>query len=474
MKNWPLKRKFGVLSALLAIVALVGSVLMVRPLVYRHQLRELDRELEENAAEIMRDIENFSGAPKDLIRSPIDERLIPLALRRRYYQIFDPEGKSRIKSPNLRQQELGHLSEGGHTLVINGRNARIGVFVHGMITICVGTTLGTIERIQADLLNATLIVTPIVGLLVFMLGWWLANRSLRPVAALSAAAQRISAQNPEDRLPLPATRDEIFSLTQVLNASFERLQKSYTSAARFSADASHQLKTPITIIRAGVDELAKSPRLSATEQEEINQLRKQTRRLSSLVDDLLLLAQIDAGRLSVSPQSLDLMPFILAAIDDLAAPCEEKHLNITANLPDSLMVLADERRIGIILQNLTENAVKYAPPDSTVHISAGNTADAAWLRIRNSGEPIPPEKRQHLFERFYRANAGENIKGHGLGLNISRSLALAQNGTLELVQSDDAGTEFMLTMPLHNEDKAPREARIAQRVQLSESDGIAD
>ncbi len=427
-------------------VALVASLLAVRPLVYRYQIRELDRELEENAREIIRDITNFSNAPTDYIRKPIDERFIPEALRRRYYQILGPEGQTLRKSANLGKNDLSSLPLGSQTIEISGRNCRIGSFGHGYLTIHLGTRLGTIEEMQHDLMQSVILLIPLTGVFVFLGGWLLGVRALRPVSVLSAAAQKISASQPEERLPLPKAKDEIFQLTHVLNASFDRLQKAYRAAARFSADASHQLKTPITILRAGLDSLGKSANLTSEEQTEVAELRKQTRRLSTLVEDLLLLAQIDAGRLSVEPSNVDLAESVLAAADDVAALCQSKQLTLETDVPPTLTALADPKRVNIILQNLTENAVKYAPESGHIWIKAGTDPQGPWIRIANTGTPISPSSQEHLFERFYRGDVGENIKGHGLGLNIARSLAEAQGGTLGLLRSDDQGTEFELRL----------------------------
>ena len=446
MRSWPLKQKFGAYAAVLTMVALVASLLSVRPLVYRYQVRELDRELEENAREIIRDITNFSNAPADYIRKPIEERFIPEALRRRYYQIIGPEGQTLRKSANLGKNDLSRLPLGSQTIQIADRNCRIGSFAHGYLTIHLGTRLGTIEEMQNDLMKSMIFIIPLAGVFVFLGGWLLGVRALRPVSVLSAAAQKICTSQPEERLPLPASKDEIYQLTEVLNASFERLQKSYRAAARFSADASHQLKTPITILRAGLDSLGKSASLTVDEQAEVAELRKQTRRLSTLVEDLLLLAQIDAGRLKVEPSNINLAECVLAAADDVAALCQSKNLTLETDIPPTLDAMADAKRVNIILQNLTENAVKYTPAHGHLWIKAGSDTQGPWVRIANSGSPISPSIQEHLFERFYRGDVGENIKGHGLGLNIARSLAEAQGGSLTLFRTDETGTEFELRL----------------------------
>jgi signal transduction histidine kinase len=264
---------------------------------------------------------------------------------------------------------------------------------------------------------------------------------------MTNAAERIGANAPDERLPVPESRDEIMRLTLVLNASFDRLQRAYNSAARFSADASHQLKTPIAVLRAGLDELRCCGYLHPMERETVDTLVQQTRRLTTLVEDLLMLAQADAGRLKIDPQPLDLTPILSNLLDDTEALGEEKQLIVTLHAPAQLYAKGDPRRINIILQNLSENAVKYNRPQGKLRISARREGSWVYVTIANTGSTISALHRDRLFERFNRAGMGENIKGHGLGLNIARELARAHGGDLELVRSDGEWTEFALKLP---------------------------
>ena len=446
MNRWSLRTRFGLAAACLSVAALGIGLLVLRPLVYRTQIKELDEQLAGNAEELFRDIENFRGAPQDF-RKPVSERLVPAVLRGRYLQINGPEGQLLYRSANLRGRDLSGIQEQHATVMIADRESRIGTFEHGFLRVHIGTRLGTIEAMQEDLRNATLMVAPVMGVLVFAVGWLLGNRALRPVAALSAAAERIDASNPEARLPLLDASSEIAAMTEVLNRSFDRLQRAYASAARFSADASHQLRTPLAVMRAGLDGLMAQPGLPAGVAVELEGLMKQTRRLTTLTSDLLLLAQIDAGRLKLEPGRIDLAELGRAVVDDLEVQAGARGLEVVSELPEVLPALGDARRVAIILQNLGENAVKYAGEGGRIVISGGCGADGVSVRVANTGPAIPEEHRAHLFDRFYRAASGEDVKGHGLGLNIAQGLARAQNGELELMRSDGEWTEFVLRLP---------------------------
>ncbi|MDB6071409.1 MAG: integral rane sensor signal transduction histidine kinase [Verrucomicrobiales bacterium] len=445
MKVWPLKVKFGLYSAGLAYAAVLGFSLVLMPIIYHHQLTELDSQLEDNAEELFRDVENFKGAPQDY-RKGFSERFIPVALRRRYLQIMGPEGQVLHRSANLRGMDIAAAEQGLRTIVIFDRNARVGSFRHGLLTLHIGTRLGTIEAMQEDLRIGLLWSLPVAALVVFSGGWLLARRALKPVADLTSAAEKIGVDQPSGRLPVPPGQDEIARLTVVLNASFDRLQKSYEAAARFSADASHQLKTPVTVLRSGLEVLRDTEYLKTPEQEEILELLKQTRRLSTLVDDLLLLAQVDAGRLKLEAGPLELDTLLESLADDTEAACLTQGIAFRQNWSRGLRAVGDARRISVVLQNLTENAVKYCTAGGTVGIAAEPGEGVVRIRISNSSPAIPEKERESIFERFHRAGVGENIRGHGLGLNIARELARAQGGEVRLVSSDGEWTVFELEL----------------------------
>lgn len=450
MRRWPLKLKFAIYSAVLVVAALLTTAALMLPFIYEVQLAELDERLSEDAEELFRDLKNFQGEPFDP-RRPVTSKFIPVALRLRYIDLEGPNGEELYKSSNLRDEDLRRVPPGLHTVELFGRNCRVGTFRDGPITLHVGTRLGTLEGMQQDLRRGFYFALPITGLIVFIGGLLLARQALRPITAMTAAAEQISAEKPDERLPMPRANDEIARLTRVLNESFDRLQRAYTSAARFSADASHQLKTPIAVLRAGLDELRLDDSLKPDQREIVGVLLQQTRRLTTLVEDLLLLAQADAGRLKLDPAPLDLIPVVDVLLDDLSALGADQQLQIERDAPDKLIACADARRVKIILQNLAENAVKYNRDQGTIRLRGWRENGAVKISVGNHGTPIPPEFRERLFERFNRAGQGENIKGHGLGLNIARELARAHGGDLRLARSDAEWTEFELRLPAAEE-----------------------
>ena len=223
-----------------------------------------------------------------------------------------------------------------------------------------------------------------------------------------------------------------------LELTSEELQRS----ARFSADASHQLKTPVTVLRAGLEELLAGEKLSLEAREEIGTLVHQTFRLTSIIEDLLLLSRMDAGRLQIEFSAVNLRPLIESWLDDLGALPDGLALAVETEVPPALWIAGEKSYTTLILQNLLENARKYNRPGGRIRIVAREENGWVILTIGNTGRPIPPAAQEHIFERFHRGAVGENVPGHGLGLNLARELARLHRGELRLARSDEAWTEF--------------------------------
>ena len=232
-------------------------------------------------------------------------------------------------------------------------------------------------------------------------------------------------------------------LARRLSKPVEILAEESERSARFSADASHQLKTPVAVLRAGLEELLSHEHFTADECSEISALIHQTYRLSSLIGDLLLLSRMDAGRLNIDLQEVDLRLLLETCLDDLSALPDSAAVEIDVSLGADLTILGDKGYAAIVLQNLLENARKYNRVGGRIRVSARKTdAGSVMVSIGNNGPAIPAEAQVHIFERFHRARIGEDVPGYGLGLNLARELARLHQGGLRLVASSGDWTEF--------------------------------
>lgn len=229
-----------------------------------------------------------------------------------------------------------------------------------------------------------------------------------------------------------------------LSDPVEKLAADSERSARFSADASHQLKTPVTVLRAGLEELMTRDNLTPDECDAIAALIHQTYRLSSLIEDLLLLSRMDSGRLKLALRPVDLSLLIAAALDDLSAIPDDRALQIETDVPPDLHVRGEQRYTAIILHNLLENARKYNQPGGKIRVVARVENEIVVLTIGNTGRTIGRAAQAHIFERFHRGAVGEDVPGYGLGLNLARELARLHEGDLRLIRSENNWTEFEL------------------------------
>jgi signal transduction histidine kinase len=323
----------------------------------------------------------------------------------------------------------------------------MGTFHENGLTAHVGADIGEANQIGIDILLGMIGAIPTVLIVVVLGGRWVAKQALGPVDAIRQAASKISVKTLDQRLPVPNTRDEIAALIEVLNATFDRLERSFQQSMRFSADASHQLKTPLSVMRADVESVLTNPKSPREAQERAADMLHQIHHLTSISEDLLLLARADAGRLEFQQAEFDLCDVLEGVTDDARALAEPDGLTVEARMPGQLPVLGDRRSVALIVQNLVENAVKYNQPGGCICIYARITEqDEAEVVVKNNGEPIPPDRAPHIFERFYRARPDGRIPGSGLGLSIACELTKGLGGSLELIRSDSEWTEFRLRL----------------------------
>ena len=441
MRHYSLRWKLVLWAALFALGASIVSVWATWILLRHQEIAALDGRLVTDARELFRDMENFRA---ENARRDVTERFVPLALRERLVEVRGAGGEILYLSPNLSAPVLQDGIESFHTREIGGRPVRIGTFRDRELTLHVGADLKDIEALGWEIARSLVIVIPVVLLLIAAGSWWLGSIALTPIAHIRQAAERITAERLDERISAQGPTDEIGGLIDVLNATFERLQGSFEQAARFSADASHQLKTPIAVLRAGIEEILGEPGISPEQQGRVADLLQQTRRLNSVAEDLLLLSRADTGRLILRPTDFDLRNLLEASLEDARVLAAEKNLEIEARIPKTLPMSGDRNFISLAVQSLVENAVKYNRPRGRVLVSAEENGAGVQICIGNCGQSIPAEQAPHIFERFYRARGNEQTRGHGLGLSIARELARAHGGDLTLVESREDWTEFCL------------------------------
>ncbi|MEP6685725.1 MAG: ATP-binding protein [Verrucomicrobiota bacterium] len=451
MKRWPLRWKLAFYAASLAVIATIAGAATTWAVMRYSEIAAFDRRLALDAQELFRDVANFEGGFANNSRA-IKEIFVPLALRGRLIEIRGSRGELLYLSPNVHQPMFDDGIEKPHTRQIDGRNVRMGTFHDKDLTLFVGADLSEINQIGRDIVRGMFAAIPTVLIVIVIGGWWVARQALAPVEAIRQAAASITVQNLDQRLPVPPANDEIAGLIAVLNSTFDRLQRSFEQSVRFSADASHQLKTPITILRAGIEEILIDPESPPKQQARAEELLHQTHQLTSVAENLFLLARADAGRLDLRCKEFDLREVLDGVLDDVSAVAEPRNITLEADVPAHLPLVADRWSVAVIAENLVENAVKYNVPGGHIRVVARLVNGNVEVTVANKGAPIPREQAPHIFERFFRARGDGRTPGHGLGLSIARALTTAQGGELELVRSDAEWTEFQLRLPQLGQD----------------------
>jgi signal transduction histidine kinase len=229
-----------------------------------------------------------------------------------------------------------------------------------------------------------------------------------------------------------------------LASTAEELQRS----TRYSADASHQLKSPVTVLRVGIESLLKREDFKPDVYEHLSALLHQTHRLTGVIDDLLLLSRMDAGHLQIASTPVNLSKLVEEWLDDLSALPDSPDVKIAKEFPANLFVAGEKQYTSLIVQNLLENARKYNRPGGRLLVSAQSNATDVVLTIGNTGRTIPPG--QNIFERFHHGSTPSAASGHGIGLNLARELARLHGGDLRLVCSENDWTEFEVRFSVAN------------------------
>ena len=447
MKNWPLRWKVALYSASLAVIATLAGA-MTTWFVMRHsEIAAFDRRLTTDAEEFFRDVEHFDGG-RENNQALFKEIFVPLSLRQRLVEVTDATGNVVYLSPRLRHAFPRDGIKEFHRQKVDGKNIRLAEFSENGLILRAGDDLKEINQIGRDIFLAMLAAIPTVLVVTLVGSAWVASKAIAPVEEIRQAANTITAQRLDQRLPVPQTNDEMAGLIKMLNTTFDRLQRSFEQSARFSADASHHLKTPIAILRADVEEILADPGCSESTQQRAEGLLHRIHQLSSVVDNLLLLSRADAGRVELSRAEFELGEVLEGVLDDAHTLADPLDLTVEANIPKHLRLKADPTFVGMIAQNLVENAVKYNNPGGRIRVEARAVNGEVEMTIGNTGDGIPKERVSLLFERFHRVCGGERVPGHGLGLSIARELARAHGGDVELVRSDGSWTEMRMRLPL--------------------------
>lgn len=293
-----------------------------------------------------------------------------------------------------------------------------------------------------------------LGLALWLLGiaggWWLAGRSIRPIADISRTALRISDGSLDDRIPVREGAGELNELARVLNTTFDRLQQALERQRRFTADASHELRTPLTVILTETQRIARKERTPEEYRDALEQVGRAGRRMRALVEGLLVLARQDDGRSLLSPETCQVGDILLEVATGVR-PLAEQHGHELVTRCESLQARLDPRALEDIVGNLLKNAISHhGAAGGRIELHCAARSGELVIQVRDDGQGIPQEVQERIFERFYRVDASRGGEGthSGLGLAIVRSLAEAMGGSVTVESRPGEGSCFELRLPL--------------------------
>lgn len=326
---------------------------------------------------------------------------------------------------------------------------RVGIMGNPYFTIIVGSDLSAYHK-DAKAYGTLFIVAISIALMLLAGGGWIvAHRALAPVRSIAQTTASITAHGLHKRIPYAGTTSEFQELIHVINDMLDRLETSFSQAARFSADAAHELQTPLTILQGLLDDAVRNAVDGSEEQLRSNNLLEEVQRLKVIVQKLLILSQADAGQLRLLTEPVNLSQLAEEIIEDIAiiAP----HHSLEQHLSPDIWVIADPELLRQVIQNLASNAVKHNIDNGMVRFTLKTDHKMAILDVENTGTPIPLDEQKRIFDRFYRVDKSRSHKtpGAGLGLALAKEITQALQGRLSMKTDPERGLIiFRLQIPV--------------------------
>lgn len=304
-------------------------------------------------------------------------------------------------------------------------------------------TQGQIMRLLALLLVATAILAGLTG-------WFLASRALIPINAITRTAQKISEQDLAQRIALDSSDDELGQLAGTFNRMLDRLEAAFQRQRRFTADAAHELRTPLSILQAGLDVTLAQPRTATDYRSTLENLQEEMQRLTQLTGQLLQLARIDNHQATGIMRPTNISLLLHTITDQMAAAARQRQIALHSSIPPDVVLPADADQLIQLTLNLLENAVKYTQPGGSVTVTLRELGDQVCVSVSDTGIGIAPQHLPHIFDRFYRVDRARNRQhgGTGLGLAIAQQIVQLHHGTITVVSEPGRGSEFTATLPI--------------------------
>jgi heavy metal sensor kinase len=457
MNRLPIRWQFTLwFGATLALLLLAFSLLLF--IVMRHQLlAAVDAGLKEELREITNEI-SLARKPTEMMEQ-IKRRFLEHGVY--HFQMADPGGKTLFQSLAFEGQpplstaaapasgglhfDTRNLPELGLCRVVRSVADGPG----GRYIVHAATSLEPFER-QLSLLITVLVASGPLALASGLLGGYtLARRALSPVDRIVDVANRITATDLHQRVDVANPNDELGRLAQTFNALIDRLQKAIEEMRRFTADAAHELRTPLAVLRSGIDVALRAPRTAQEYRQALEAAADEADRLTRLADQLLFLSRQAAGMMQLDREEMRLDALVKDVAEQFAGRTEEAGVTLVVEPLDPWTVRGDDIRLSQVFYNVLENAIKYTPRGGRVSVRGRAVDHQVTIEVEDTGIGIPPEHVPHVFKRFYRVEQSRNLErgGSGLGLSIAQSAIEAHGGTISIQSTPERGTLVSIELP---------------------------
>ena len=456
----------------------IGFCLVILNVRERYLREDFDQRLVDRA-ETMVEAISVRADQANVIESGqrTEPRLNPFRFPGYYFQIRADAGEIRERSQNLMDatlplSDLARASRGRRHpvletiagevagLPVNGpRELRLLTIYHDEpdlqpFFLQVGASLTPVQDSIAELRGLFLVLVPSGLFLAAIASWALARRSLAPIGEIAKQAREYTAVHLDRRIQIRPGGDEAAELTNVINGMLDRLESAFRAQERFIADASHELKTPLSVVLAEVQVLQQQARTSEEYDQFVASVQDQLRQLVRLVNSLLTLARADAGFPLAEALAVSMNEIVMEAIERCEPLARHREVRLVPTLAPPAQddteayVTGDPALLRAVIDNLIRNAIRYSPIEETVDVEITMDGKEVQVSVRDKGPGIPPQELDRVFERFFSIPRGkEPAQGAGLGLAIARGVAMLHHGSITAVNRSVGGCEFTLRLP---------------------------
>jgi two-component system, OmpR family, heavy metal sensor histidine kinase CusS len=419
--------------------------------------RTVDENLHDRASDVQKLMTRVAGEEPETLADELREHA-ELQEEGDLLQVADSEGHWIYRSRLMRRYNVPlkeapspviyDLHVGDLPLRILATQAHVG---SGSYVIQIATLMDDYQDALDHFKWVLLLLSPLLLLLASVGGYWMSRRALRPVDEITRAARRISHKNISSRLAVPQSRDELQRLSETLNGMLERLEGAFRRITQFTADASHELRTPVALMRTTAELLLRKPRQETEYREALSQILKELERTSTLIEKLMVIAREDSGSEALQFARIDLAEHLQEACHQCHALADSKQITFQERIGSArIFVEGDAQALERLFFILVDNAVKYTLTGGQVTVSLSESNGIADVQIRDTGIGIGGADLPHIFERFYRADKARSrdLGGAGLGLAIGRWITEAHEGTIEVQSTPGEGSLFCVRLPI--------------------------